>query len=306
MVVIDAEKHGLNWKQSAIDNGISHLKEKYQSTPGSRSRGASTIISRASAEVRVPERKARSAAEGGPIDKATGKKAYELTGETYEHNGKTVVRTIKSKKLAETDNAHTLSSGTPIETIYANHSNALKDLANTARKEASETKTIPYSPEAKREHLAQVQTLQSKLNLALRNSPLERQAQVIANAVVTQKRHANPDMEPSEIKKLKAQALTEARNRTGAKKTRIEITDDEWIAIQAGAISVHRLHQILNNADLEKVKQLATPATKQLMTNSKKNQAVAMLRNGYTQAEVADHLGVSVTTLKRSLSEGDA
>ena len=304
MVVIDAEKHGLDWKQSAIDNGISQLKEKYQ---GRKNAGASTLISRASAEVRVPERKARSAAEGGAVDKSTGKKVFEETGNTYTNRaGKTVVKTIISKKLAETDDASTLSSGTPIEKIYADHSNKLKDLANQARQEAVSTKTIPYSPAAKTKYAEQVKTLEAKLNLALRNSPLERQAQVIANSVVTQKRNANPDMEPSEIKKLKAQALTEARNRTGAKKTRIEITDDEWAAIQAGAISTNKLHQILNNADLDKVKQLATPKSRMLLNSGKVNQAIAMLKNGYTQAEVADQLGVSVSTLKRSIAEGDA
>jgi len=155
-------------------------------------------------------------------------------------------------------------------------------------------------------HAEQVKSLEAKLNLALRNSPLERQAQVIANAVFRAKREANPDLEPSDIKKLKAQALTEARNRTGARKQRIEITPAEWEAIQAGAITNHKLTQILNNADLDLVKQLATPKTRQLMTSSNKNRAVSMLRNGYTQAEVADMLGVSVSTLKRSLTEGDA
>jgi DNA-directed RNA polymerase specialized sigma24 family protein len=168
------------------------------------------------------------------------------------------------------------------------------------------TKPIAYSPAAKVAHAEQVASLEAKLNLALRNSPLERQAQVIANAVVRQKREANPDLEPADIKKLKAQALTEARNRTGARKQRIEITPSEWEAIQAGAITNHKLVQILDNADLDQVKQLATPKARLSMDESKKNRAISMLRNGYTQAEVADMLGVSVTTLKRGLSEGDA
>jgi DNA-binding CsgD family transcriptional regulator len=304
MVVIDAEKHNLDWKQSAVDNGIAQLKEKYQ---GKKNAGASTLISLATSETRVPERKSRSAAEGGPVDKETGKKVYEETGTSYTNRaGQLVKKTITSTKLAETDDAHTLSSGTPIEKIYADHSNKLKDLANQARKQAVTIKPTPYSPAAKNHYASQVKSLEAKLNLALRNSPLERQAQVIANSVVSQKKNANPDLEPSEIKKIKAQALTEARNRTGAKKTRIEITDDEWAAIQAGAISASRLRDILNNADLDKVKQLATPKSRDKLTSNKVTQAIAMLRNGYTQAEVADQLGVSVSTLKRSLSKGDA
>lgn len=306
MVVIDAEKHGLDYKRSAIDNGIQQLKDKYQSTPDNRSRGASTIISKASAEVRIPKRKPRPAAEGGPIDKETGKKVYVETGESYvDRNGRTVPKMEISTKLAETDDAHTLTSGTPIEKIYADHSNKLKDLANQARKEAVNIKMTPYSPEARIKYAEQVKTLEAKLNVALMNSPLERQAQVIANAIVAQKKNANPEMDADDLKKIKTQALNEARNRTGAKKTRIEITSDEWAAIQAGAISTNRLHQILSNADLDKVKQLATPKSRDKLSVSKINQAIAMLQNGYTQAEVADHLGVSVSTLKRSISKGD-
>ena len=102
---------------------------------------------------------------------------------------------------------------------------------------------------------------------------------------------------------MKAQALAEARARTGAGKQRIEITDSEWAAIQAGAISTNKLNQILANSDLEKVKQLATPKTKILMTPTKTARAKAMLNSGYTQAEVADALGVSLTTLKTSIGE---
>ncbi len=300
MVVIDAEKHDLNYKQSAIDNGIKQLKAKYQ---GSSTSGASTIISRASAEVRVPDRKPRSAAKGGPVDKATGKKVFENTDSSFVNaRGKTVLKTTKSKKLAEEDDAHKLSSGTVIEKVYADHSNKLKALANTARKEAVNTKTTLYSPSAKAAYSKEVTALDSKLNIALKNSPLERQAQVLANAVVSQKRHANPDLEPSEIKKLKAQALAEARARTGARKQQIEITDSEWDAIQAGAISNNKLNQILNNADLETVKKLATPKSSVLMTSAKLARAQTMLNSGYTQAEVADALGVSLTTLKTSIA----
>lgn len=305
MVVIDAEKHNLNYKQSAIDNGIPQLMKKYQDRKGG---GASTVISRSgtSSTIRVPERKARSTAKGGPVDKETGKKVYENTGATYvdRKTGKTVVKTTEVTKLGNVDDAHTLSSGTPVETIYANHSNKLKALANQARKTAANTKAIAYSPSAKVAYQNEVSSLEAKLNLALRNSPLERQAQVLANAVVSQKRQANPEMEPSEIKKLKAQALTEARLRTGAKKQQIVITDREWEAIQAGAISNNKLNQILSNADLEQVKALATPKTQTGLKSGQVNRAMLMLRGGYTQAEVADALGVSVSTLKRSLSGG--
>lgn len=295
MVVIDAEKHNLNWKQSAIDNGIADLKAKYQ---GSSKSGASTLISRASAEVRVPERKPRPAKDGGPIDKATGKKVFVPTGETYVNKaGRTVLKTTTSKRMAETDDAHSLSSGTPMEKVYADHANRLKAMANAARKNAIETKPTPYSPSAKQAYAKEVASLNAKLNLAQKNAPLERQAQLLAKTTVSAKRQANPNMEPADLKKIKGQALQEARNRTGAQKKRIEITPSEWNAIQAGAISNHKLNQILNNTDLDSVKKLAHPRTNTVMNAPTLARAKNMLAAGYTQAEISDALGIATSTL---------
>lgn len=303
MVVIDAEKHNLNWKQSAIDNGIQSLKEKYQRKANGRVGGASTIISRANADVRVNEHKPRSAEEGGPIDPSTGRKVYEPHPISYvDREGNTAIKQRKSKQLAETDNAHTLSSGTPIEEIYANHSNRMKELANQARKELYHTKSIPYSPEAKAKYAEEVKELDANLRIALRNSPRERQAQIVANAILRAKKQAMPEMDKSTLKKVKAQALADARIRVGARKTPIEITPKQWEAIQAGAITNHKLTQILDNADLDKVKELATPKDVRKMSDTKKAQAAQLLARGYTQAQVAQQLGVSVSTLKRSFS----
>lgn len=302
MVVIDAEKHSLNYRQSAIDNGISQLKKVYQ---GSANAGASTLVSRASSAVRVDDRKARSSKEGGGIDKTTGKKIFTPTGETYiNKKGQLVKRTFESKKLAETDDARTLSSGTPIENVYAAHSNKLKELANQARLSMIRTKTTPYSPSAKLAYQKEVTSLSSKLEVAKRNAPLERQAQLVANAIVQAKKDANPNLETSEIKKIQGQALTVARLRTGAGKIRIDITPREWAAIQAGAISNNKLEAILNNADLDVVKELATPRVQPKISTVMATRARSMLANGYTQAEIADALGVSVSTLKTTI-EGE-
>lgn len=296
MVVIDAEKHNLNYKQSAIDNGIAQLKEKYQKVHGTS--GAATLISRAESPVRVPERIPRRASKGGPVDPATGKRVFELTGRTFvNRTGKTVPSTTRSTRLAEVEDAAVLSSGTPMERIYVAHSNDLKRMANLARKAAINTPRSTYSPSAAKTYAPQVQTLNAKLNLALRNRPLERQAQVLANATVRLKREQNPNIDAETLRKIKFQALEESRRRTGASKTRIEVTQDEWDAIQAGAISDSKLSTILTNADMDSVRALATPRTPLLMSNAMTNRAQSMLSSGYTRAEVADALGVSLTTL---------
>ena len=306
MVVIDAEKHKLNYKQSHQDNGIAALKKKYQGKngqPGKSNSGASTVISSASSRIDVPDRKPRSAKNGGPIDPATGRKMYEpTTNATYVNKaGKTVTRKISSTKMAETDDAFTLSSGTPMEAVYATHANRLKALANEARKTDYHTKGTPYSPSAKAAYSYEVDTLRAKLNTALQNSPRERQAQLVGGAIVSAKRKADPNMDGDTLKKVKAQALNDARARVGASKQKITLTPAEWNAVQAGAISNNMLTRILENADLDQIKQLATPRTATVMLPAKVARAKAMMAAGYTQAEVAEQLGVPTSTLNSAL-----
>lgn len=305
MVVIDAEKHNLNYKLSAEKNNIAHLKEKYQSEPGKPNRrgGASTLISRAKSRKDVPARKPRPASQGGPIDPKTGKLVFVETGETYtDKQGNVKPRMETSQKAKETDDLHTLSAGTPIEEVYADHGNRLKSMANEARKELVKTPAIVRSPSAARTYADEVAALDSKLNVALKNAPKERQAQIVANAVVRQKRQATPAMEPAEVKKLKGQELERARARVGASKEKINITPTEWEAIQAGAISNKKMVDILNNTDLDHVKKLATPRTSQGLTPAREARLKAMANAGYTQAEIADALGIGTGTVSDVLA----
>lgn len=297
MVVIDAEKHNLNWRQSYLDNGIANLKAKYQ---GASNAGASTLISRAKGDKRVPKRK-----DGYKVDPETGRKIFTETGETYEKNGKQVVRLQKSSKMYETEDAYSLSSGTAMENTYADHANKLKALANSARKTSLTTKPIPYSPEAKAKYRQEVDSLNAKLNIALKNRPLERKAQLLANERVKLVRQNNPDMDKDNIKKLKNQALTQARLQTGAsKKARlVDITDREWEAIQSGAISTNKLSQIIQNSDLDILKQRSMPRESRGISDAKRARAKMLESNGYTLAEIADSLGVSTSTISKVLNE---
>lgn len=315
MVVIDAEKHKLNYKQSYIDNGIAELKKKYQ---GRENAGASTLISRASSQANVPERKEgvltvdpkTGRTKRVYIDPDTGEKLYTPTGSTYtkvyktksgEVRTKEIKRTIKSTKMAEAKDAYSLSSGTLMESIYADHANQLKALGNEARKEYTRIQPTKYSPSAKKVYASEVESLQSKLNVALMNAPLERKAQLLANAMYSAKKESNPDMDKDQQKKEKGRCLTVARNRVGAGKERIDITEKEWEAIQAGAISNNVLNQIINNTDLDKLKQLATPRTSIGMSPAKIAQAKSMMSRGYTTAEIADQLGVSTSAVQKAL-----
>ena len=383
MVVIDAEKHNLDYKKSYRDNQIGALKKRYQTATG----GAQTIISKASSDTRVGVRKEKTVYKatknmtpseladhnkGKKIlnmtpkelaDHNAGKKVWEYSGESYfkplttkvrvektvsemtpaelvKYNagkkvykpGSTTVKvekdvadmtpaelvkykagkkvyalsttptpkTIVSTKMYEEEDAFALSSGQPIETVYATHANKLKALGNDARKALISTPSLVYSPSAKKVYAEERSSLLSSLNTALKNAPLERQAMLLANATVDAKKADNPDMDKADLKKIRGQALMSARLRIGSKKQAIEISDKQWEAIQAGAISDHILRQILDNSQPDIVKQLAMPRTNTAsgLTPAREARVRSMLATGNTQRDIADALGIPLSQVK--------
>ena len=316
MVVIDAEKHGLNYKQSYTDNRIAELKVKYQGGTLTNPRGASTLISKASSEQRVDKRRALTKQQGidsgrtlvrkgdYSVDVKTGEKVFAPTGDGYiNKKGAFVSTQTKSTKMYEAKNARILMSknADEIEVIYADYANSMKKLGDLARKESAKIKMTPYSASAKKVYEEEVASLNAKLRIAKSNAPLERQVHLVGNKQVELRKAANPDMDASQIKKLRGQVLVETRERIGASKQRIPITQREWEAIEAGAISTSALKDILNNTDLSIIQTLATPKTKLLMSDSKVARARIYQAQGRTLSEISDMLGVSVSTLSNAL-----
>jgi DNA-directed RNA polymerase specialized sigma24 family protein len=177
----------------------------------------------------------------------------------------------------------------------------MKALANAARKEALMTGGIEYSPSAAKSYAHTVAKMTADLNIAKKNRPLERQAQLIANLAATARIQANPHIEAADRKKIQAQELQRARARLGAKKVPVRIDEPEWEAIQAGAITTHKLNDILDNTDLDRVRELATPRAATVVTPAKLSIIKARLASGYTQAEVAESLGIPVSTLNTAI-----
>ena len=314
MVVIDAAKHKLDYKKSEADNNIKALKKKYQGhidpETGRYSEGTGTIVSRAKVQQSVLKR------QGSPIiDPETGKQSWKVADNvTYEKKminkrtgkeyTKTITKTQKSTKMMETDDAYTLVSDSrnPIELVYADYANQMKALANQARKEMVTTPDIPYNPEAKARYQKEAASLQAKVNVALKNAPRERQAQTMANAILQAKIKDNPDMTKKEKKKAGQQALDKMRMKVGAKKEPVKITEKEWEAIQAGAISPSKLKTIINNADLDTLRQMAMPRSTKQLSQSKINHIATLKASGYTNAQIAQKLGVSTSTVSKYLS----
>lgn len=302
MVVIDAEKHGLDYKQSEKDNRIDDLRRKYQKhTQDDGYGGASTLISKAKSEERVLKTK------GSPIiDKETGVKSYRTVEEHYtDKNGKDQVRTKNSTKMAETNDARTLISDldTPVERAYADYANYMKSLANNARRVAMNTKENKRSSTAVKAYNKEVNSLDEKLKTAVLNKPRERQAVILANIKINALKEQNPELktDKAELKKVRQRAMTESRAivNSDSKGSKVHITDKEWEAIQAGAVSPTKLREIINNSDKEEIKKLAMPKPANSLSNVKVSMIKAMNNSGYTIAEIAERLGVSTNTVSK-------
>lgn len=304
MVVIDAQKHHLDYKASEKVFKIDELKKAYQDGGG-----ASTLISLASSEQRVPVRKKLYSP-----DPVTGEVVYKETPEYYtktwttkrgETRSKQVERKIISTKMAETKDARTLMSGpnhegTLIEQAYAQYANELKSLANQARLAASDKDLkLKYDPSAKKVYASEVESLQQKVKEARSNAPRERQAQILGGEIFKAELKDNPNMDKEHQKKIKSQALANARTLTGAKKKKISITDNEWKAIQSGAVSDSFLQQILDNMDDEQLKQRAMPRKDNELSDAKKARIKSMHNSGFTTADIAEAVGVSSATVSK-------
>lgn len=303
MVVIDAEKHKLNYKLSEDQNGIKELVKTYQGKDVGRAGGASTIISRARSEERIPRQRLARQNEGGPINPKTGELNYVPTGDIgINKKGEEYIKTQKSTKMREVKDARELvssPSGTPMEYIYADHANKLKALANQARLEALNSKNIIYNSTAKQVYAKEVASLDRKLTIAKMNKPMERQAQAIARAELNAKKRDNPQMTASEYKKASGRAIETARNIVKAQKQPVQITPREWEAIQAGAITNNKLTEILKNTDTKIVREYATPRNTIGLSPAQEARIMLMLGRGHTQAEIADQMGISTSTISK-------
>lgn len=323
MVVIDAEKHGLNWQRSEKENGIKELRDLYMGhydEEGNYSTGASTIISAAKSEYRVPKR------QGSPKVNQKGKPwydpkleegalIYKTAEQKIEYNPKTgkpyPPRMTKSTRMAETNDAFTLVSEfrAPQELEYASFANQMKSMANQARKDAVYTENTPYSPQAKIVYATEVAQLKADLSLAKLNKPKENAAQRNANAILERHRDIlkETDATEKEIKKeiddLRQRVLTQERSKVGAKRYPIPISDREWEAIQAGAVSSSLLSEILQYANPDRVKELATPRTTKELSSGKKARMRSLLASGLTIAQVANAIGVSTSTVSRFIQD---
>lgn len=330
MVVIDAEKHKLDYKASERDNNIAGLKKKYQ---GSATGGAATIISSSKSPYRVDKRQGQprvnlkknasrnkegdiwydpTRPEGTLLYKRADDADYSFekidpkTGQLKTYNG---TKQTESKKMLETDDAMTLVSPfrNKMELVYADYANSMKELARQSRIKASDTDKIAYDREAKKKYASEVESLKAKIKKAELNTARERAANRMAAATVKAKKDAanakGEEISGKDIKKAGQVALTKYREELGSvsrKDRNIILTDREWEAIQAGAVSENTLNRILRNSDADSLRQRAMPKETKELNQAKQNRIKAMSAS-YTIAQIAEKLGVSTSTVTKYL-----
>lgn len=287
MVVIDAEKHNLDWKKAAIDTGVAALQRKYQShvakvdidkytgemVEGKKHEwGASTLFSKANKKVDI-----------------------------YDPETKRRIGNVRMMDVV--DDAFKLSSGTQKETAYAEYANTMKKMAIKARNDSANIKEHNIDPISKAKYKKQVDSLDVKLNTALSNAPKERQAQLLANKVYSEKLKEY-EYSTDQKKKLRSQTLAAARKKVGAnrKSVLIDITPEEWEAIQNNAISKTKMAAIFRNTNPDKLKQLATPHDALILSPATHGRILALASNGYTQAEIASALGISASAVNDTIN----
>ena len=377
MVVIDAEKHKLDYKQSYLDNNIATLQKKYQpkyDADGNfiRGGGASTIISKAKGQTPIIKRKGQakinikgkswydpSKPEGALLytqaddkdvyyaldkfDKKTGiRTIYTTSGKTISYNTKDKkasekytpvmkkdkdgnvyfeskdgklrykykARTVNSTNMAEVDDAMELVSTFkhPKEILYADYANSMKALANKARKSLVETGNLKSDPQAKKIYAKEVSSLEAKLNDARKNAPKERAATRLTIAEVNKIRKENPDMKPDDIRKLSQRTLTKYREQVGSVSRRnrnIVITDKEWEAIQAGAITENKLKEILTNSDPDSLRARAMPKKTNTLSAAQISRIKAMSNSNFTISDIANKMGISTAAVSKYLKGVD-
>lgn len=364
MVVIDAEKHKLDYKQSYIDNDIASLKQEYQDGGG-----AFTLISRSKGDTRVPKRKGQariniegkswydpSKPEGSLIyitapdkelyypegtynkktriktlkttngktitynmDSKKDRDTYEpvlrkdsKTGEVYYTNKQgniryiTKMRTSTSTNMAEAQDARSIVSRKqhPMELIYADYANSMKAMANQARIEMIKTGNLEYSSSANKIYKKEVSELMSNLNEAKKNSIKERTAERLAASEINRRKELNPDLKGEDLRKLSQRMLSKYRQEVGAiprRKRNINITDKQWEAIQAGAITDHTLKEILSNSDPDRLREKAMPKNKTTLTPGQVSRIKTMSASNFTIAEIAKKMNLPTSTVSNIL-----
>ena len=329
MVVIDAEKHKLDYKTSEKVFNIKELKERYQGhisdKTGRTVYGAGTIMTRAGSEAHVKDRRLKYVSEMTPDELKrykNGELIYKETGKDYSSKDPKTGEWIKKPKMRTVTRMDTVSDARelvsdkkwPIELAYADYANKMKALAQRARKESIATENTPYSPAAAKIYSEEVKGLKAAFIEGQKNAPRERKAVIYTDLKIKQAKENDPMLyyDKDKFKKVKSRYLAEGRALYSAKKGSIKLTDKQWEAINAGAVSSTLFSQLISNIDADTLREMALPKKNESgLSQSEINQIQALANRtradgtkAYTTAEIAKKFGISASTVNKTLQKG--
>lgn len=274
MVVIDSEKHHLDYGAAKSAYAINALQKKYMTKinpdTGRKSVGANTLISVAKHE-----------------------------SEKGEGKGSLVSKLASEGKLSK------INSGSPVEKVYQTYIENLQSIKNEGQKAISTIDIPKRDPKATKLYSKEVISLNSKIKSIASQAPLERKAQVEANSAFKEYIESNPTISSDRKKSLKSEMLNNARLSNGIDPydKKVHISEPEWDAIQANAISKTSLEKLLSKADMDELRGYATPKTKLTVPPAKLASIKRMMADDrYTLAEIAQSTGISANTIKSALA----
>ena len=102
-----------------------------------------------------------------------------------------------------------------------------------------------------------------------------------------------------QLKKISQRELTKARDEVGARRHTIDISPRQWEAIQAGALHKTTLEKVFDHADLDILREYATPSNSKVISDAKKARIQSMKASGYTNAEIGEALGISASSVSK-------
>ena len=207
--------------------------------------------------------------------------------------------------MTNTNDAMTLVSADrhPVELTYARYANYLKDLAREARKEYVSLKGIKYDPIANRTYADEVKSLNDKYIELEKKKPVEASALMEANTMIKAWYQDNPEATKEQVGKAKQRIVSYCRQKRGlnSSENTLQITPKEWEAIQAGAISSSKLQKLLTRADMDVVRQYATPKMGNKLTSTQITRIQSMHASGVKNSLIAETLGINVSTVIKYL-----
>ena len=142
------------------------------------------------------------------------------------------------------------------------------------------------------------------LNEAKKNSIKERTAERLAAAKINERKKVNPDLKGEDLRKYSQRMLSKYREEVGSiprRKRNINITDKQWEAIQAGAISENKLKLILDNSDPDILRERSIPSNRKGLTPAQISRIKAMANSNFTLQQIADKLGIPKSTVSNAL-----